>query len=58
MKKEPLPLATAVILTLAVLVVPTFAGDLKDPSTLNEQAPDVYRARFETSKGVPSLLFA
>ncbi len=27
------------------------AGDLMDPASLNEQAPDTYRAKFETTKG-------
>jgi len=52
MKKESLPLTLLVTLVVAAVALPAFAGDLKDPSTLNEQAPDVYRAKFETSKGV------
>jgi len=42
-------LISAVVWVAAAL--PVFAGDLKDPSTLNETAPDVYRARFETTRG-------
>ena len=28
------------------------AGNLSDPASLNEKAPDVYKAKFDTSKGV------
>lgn len=43
-----------VVAAAMVMLVPeVYAGqrDLKDPATLNEQAPETYRARFETSKG-------
>jgi peptidyl-prolyl cis-trans isomerase A (cyclophilin A) len=30
---------------------PVFAGNLGDPSSLNEKAPAVYKAKFDTSKG-------
>jgi len=30
---------------------PVSAGDLSDPASLNEQAPAVYKAKFDTSKG-------
>ena len=30
---------------------PARAGDLSDPASLNEQAPAVYKAKFDTSKG-------
>jgi peptidyl-prolyl cis-trans isomerase A (cyclophilin A) len=42
-------LISAVVWVAAAL--PLFAGDLKDPATLNETAPDIYRARFETTRG-------
>ena len=44
-----------VILATGIAGVPAAAQSakpsLKDPSTLNERAPDIYRARFETSQG-------
>ena len=41
------------VLALAALVVTAVgAADLSDPSKLTETAPDSYRAKFETSKGV------
>lgn len=30
---------------------PAFAANLGDPSSLNERAPDVYKAKFDTTKG-------
>jgi peptidyl-prolyl cis-trans isomerase A (cyclophilin A) len=29
----------------------SFAGDLSNPASLNEKAPDVYKVKFDTSKG-------
>jgi peptidyl-prolyl cis-trans isomerase A (cyclophilin A) len=43
-------LAALAIAALAVTAVG--AADLSDPSTMTEKAPDSYRAKFETSKGV------
>jgi peptidyl-prolyl cis-trans isomerase A (cyclophilin A) len=47
---------TALTAALAAAVLASVLGaqtvDLKDPSTLTEQAPATYRARFETNKGV------
>lgn len=46
----------ALALTLAVALAPASAfaqkPSLKNPASLNEKAPDTYRARFETSAGV------
>src|SRR6187549_770810 len=30
---------------------PSLAGDLSNPASLNEKAPDVYKVKFDTSKG-------
>ena len=49
----------AIVLFTAALLVgalgahgPAEAGNLGDPSSLNEQAPPVYKAKFDTSKGI------
>jgi peptidyl-prolyl cis-trans isomerase A (cyclophilin A) len=46
----------ALALTAAVALMPAAAlaqkPSLKNPATLNEKAPDTYRARFDTSAGV------
>ena len=39
-------------LTLAALTVPASAQDLSNPAALREQAPPVYKAKFDTTKGV------
>jgi peptidyl-prolyl cis-trans isomerase A (cyclophilin A) len=46
-------IAFAAALALSTLVAPnaTRAGDLSDPASLNEKAPAVYQAKFDTSKG-------
>jgi peptidyl-prolyl cis-trans isomerase A (cyclophilin A) len=36
---------------IALLATAAVAGDLSDPASLTETAPDTYRAKFETSKG-------
>src|SRR5438874_13663596 len=38
-------------LALAVLAVPASAQDLSNPAALREQAPPVYKAKFDTTKG-------
>jgi peptidyl-prolyl cis-trans isomerase A (cyclophilin A) len=43
--------AAALALGIAVAHAPAFAGNLSDPASLNEQAPPVYKAKFDTSKG-------
>ncbi len=43
--------AAACALGVAVWQGPASAGNLSDPATLNEKAPDVYKAKFDTSKG-------
>ena len=45
-------LATALL--FGAIAQPAFAqsGNISNPAALNEQAPPVYKARFETSKGV------
>jgi peptidyl-prolyl cis-trans isomerase A (cyclophilin A) len=42
--------AALALLTLAAQA-PARAGDLSDPASLNEKAPAVYQAKFDTSKG-------
>jgi peptidyl-prolyl cis-trans isomerase A (cyclophilin A) len=45
----------ALALTLAATLMPAAAmaqASLKNPASLNEKAPDTYRARFDTSAGV------
>jgi peptidyl-prolyl cis-trans isomerase A (cyclophilin A) len=46
-------IAFAAALTLSLLTAysPVHAGDLSDPASLNEKAPAVYQAKFDTSKG-------
>ena len=44
-------LFTAALLFAAVSIQPSVAANLGDPSSLNEKAPDVYKAKFDTSKG-------
>jgi peptidyl-prolyl cis-trans isomerase A (cyclophilin A) len=46
-------IAFAVALALSTLAAqaPARAGDLSDPASLNEKAPAVYQAKFDTSKG-------
>jgi peptidyl-prolyl cis-trans isomerase A (cyclophilin A) len=44
-------LFTAALLVAAVSIQPSIAANLGDPSSLNEKAPDVYKAKFDTSKG-------
>ena len=39
-------------LALAALAVPASAQDLSNPAALREQAPPVYKAKFDTTKGV------
>jgi len=42
----------AVLLALVITAALTLgAGDLSDPASLNEKAPAVYQAKFDTSKG-------
>jgi len=43
--------AAALVLGTIALAGPAGAGNLADPSTLNEQAPAAYKAKFDTSKG-------
>ena len=43
--------ATAFMLGTVAWHGPASAGDLSNPATLNEQAPAVYNAKFDTSKG-------
>jgi peptidyl-prolyl cis-trans isomerase A (cyclophilin A) len=47
-------IAFAAALALAVLAgyASARAGDLSNPASLNEQAPAVYKAKFDTSKGL------
>ncbi len=46
-------LKLAPALLVAALATPVFAqGNLANPAALKETAPEVYKARFETSKGV------
>jgi peptidyl-prolyl cis-trans isomerase A (cyclophilin A) len=46
-------IAFAAALALSSLAAPNVAraGDLSDPASLNEKAPAVYQAKFDTSKG-------
>jgi peptidyl-prolyl cis-trans isomerase A (cyclophilin A) len=44
-------LAAAFALGLLAAVGFTYAGNLSDPASLNEQAPPVYKVTFDTSKG-------
>jgi len=46
-------IAFAVALAFGILAAqsPSRAGDLSDPASLNEKAPAVYKAKFDTSKG-------
>jgi peptidyl-prolyl cis-trans isomerase A (cyclophilin A) len=46
-------IAIAVALALSTLAAqaPARAGDLSNPASLNEKAPAVYQAKFDTSKG-------
>jgi peptidyl-prolyl cis-trans isomerase A (cyclophilin A) len=44
-------IAFAAALALGSIVGPAYAGNLADPASLNEQAPAVYKAKFDTSKG-------
>jgi peptidyl-prolyl cis-trans isomerase A (cyclophilin A) len=46
-------IAFAAALALGILAAhsPSRAGDLSNPASLNEQAPAVYKAKFDTSKG-------
>jgi len=41
----------AFLLALTVVAAPAFGQGLGNPAALNEQAPAVYKAQFETSKG-------
>jgi len=43
--------AAALVLGSLAAHSPVHAGDLSDPASLNEQAPAVYKAKFDTSKG-------
>jgi peptidyl-prolyl cis-trans isomerase A (cyclophilin A) len=43
--------ASFVLVLAAAIALPAQTSRLADPSQLTETAPDVYRARFETSKG-------
>ncbi len=43
--------AAAFALGVVAWHCPASAGNLSDPATLNEKAPDVYKAKFDTSKG-------
>ena len=45
-------LALMFALALAVFAVPASAQDLSNPAALREQAPPVYKAKFDTTKGV------
>jgi peptidyl-prolyl cis-trans isomerase A (cyclophilin A) len=44
-------LFTAALLFGATSIQPSIAANLGDPSSLNEKAPDVYKTKFDTSKG-------
>ena len=44
--------AAAIVFGLLAAQGPAQAGNLSDPASLNERAPDVYKAKFDTSKGV------
>jgi peptidyl-prolyl cis-trans isomerase A (cyclophilin A) len=43
--------AAALALCMVLAQGAAFAGNLSDPASLNEQAPPVYKAKFDTSKG-------
>lgn len=43
--------AAFVLVLAAAIALPAQTGKLADPSQLNETAPNVFRARFDTSKG-------
>jgi peptidyl-prolyl cis-trans isomerase A (cyclophilin A) len=43
--------AAALALGMVLAHGPVHAGNLSDPASLNEQAPPVYKAKFDTSKG-------
>jgi peptidyl-prolyl cis-trans isomerase A (cyclophilin A) len=43
--------AAALLLGLLSVQVPAYAASLADPASLNEKAPAVYKAKFDTSKG-------
>ncbi len=43
--------AAALALGMAVAQGPVHAGNLSDPASLTEQAPPVYKAKFDTTKG-------
>jgi peptidyl-prolyl cis-trans isomerase A (cyclophilin A) len=45
------PVAALVVVLAAAVGLSAQPGKLSDPSRLTETAPDVFRARFETSKG-------
>jgi peptidyl-prolyl cis-trans isomerase A (cyclophilin A) len=40
-----------VLIGMAPSLAPAYAQDLADPASLNEQAPAVFKAKFDTSKG-------
>jgi peptidyl-prolyl cis-trans isomerase A (cyclophilin A) len=50
-KKASIAFAAALALGLLAATSPGRAGDLTDPDSLNEKAPAVYKAKFDTSKG-------
>jgi peptidyl-prolyl cis-trans isomerase A (cyclophilin A) len=43
--------AAALALGVLAALAPAGAGNLSDPASLNEQAPPVYKVKFDTSKG-------
>jgi peptidyl-prolyl cis-trans isomerase A (cyclophilin A) len=52
MTVRPSYVALGAVLTLGILATPLFAqGNLGNPAALTEQAPAIYKARFDTSKG-------
>jgi hypothetical protein len=44
-------IAVAVLLATGALVAQADLSKLKDPGQLSERAPDLFRARFDTSQG-------
>jgi peptidyl-prolyl cis-trans isomerase A (cyclophilin A) len=49
--KASIVFAAALALGILAAHSPSHAGDLSDPASLNEKAPAVYKAKFDTSKG-------
>ncbi len=49
--KASIVFAAALALGILAAHSPSRAGDLSDPASLNEKAPAVYKAKFDTSKG-------